>query len=333
MLPHHLLLSTLLLFIVIGCKEYTDDAISPSGPSLLLTVPQGPVINEILFDPLQSSTDNLPDQPDYVEIYNAGSTPVDLTGWSIEDCPSSSGKRYTYSFAETRSPGNILEPGGYAIVAPEESPAIATSRLIGFYDYLQHHPDVRIFIVEGKVFSFNNDRDCITLKNSKGTLIDSVAYEEGWHNPYIRETKGRSIEKFNPLLPSSSASSWTSSASDTYGGSPGNRNSVYLSQSALQQAPSMKAVPDQFRAGQETMEFEIALPYGSYQLSLSIYDSSLNEVRRLVNGLPAGPSTTITWDGLDDNGTSLDTGLYIARLKVNGTTISTTLETTITLIR
>ncbi|RDD30882.1 hypothetical protein CR161_09320 [Prosthecochloris sp. ZM] len=330
--PHHLLHSALLLFFVIGCKDYPDDAISPSGPSLLLSAPEGPVINEIHFDPRQSSTDNLADQPDYVEIYNPGNAPADLTGWTIEDCPSASGKRYSYHFADAPSPANILKPGEYAIVTPDNSPSVAASRLVGFYDYLERRPDVSIFLVEGKVFSFNNDRDCVTLKNSEGTLIDSVAYEEGWHNPYIRETKGRSIEKFNPLLPSSSPSSWTSSADNDYGGTPGIRNSVYLTQHDLQRIPVIKAIPEQFSTRQESMAFEIDLPYGAYQMSLVIYDSNLAEVRRLANGLPAGPSTILEWDGRNDNGETLASGIYIARLNVNGTTLSTTLETTITLI-
>ena len=113
--------------------------------------------------------------------------------------------------ANDPSAGNLLVPGRYGVIAPEESPDRTTSRLVRYYDYLSSDASVRIFIVVRKTFSLNNNTDCVTLRDSDGTVIDSVSHSSTWHNPYLKNTRGRSLEKFNDLLASNSPASWSSS--------------------------------------------------------------------------------------------------------------------------
>jgi len=321
----------LILSLLSGCQEHGDTPFSPVSSSLSTMMPDGPVINEIMFAPLQSSRDALPDQPDYIELYNTGPDPADLTGWVIQDCPSATGRRYTYEFASTPSASNILEPESYAVIVPEKSPLLQESRLLETFPRIASS-GARVFIVDRSRFSLNNDMDCVVLKNAGGTVIDSVAYNEGWHSPYILETRGRSIEKFNPLLRPLLQGSWSSSM-NRYGGTPGERNSIYLPVDKLTRYPSITITPSPFNPETHVAGIELYMPSGAYQLSLTIYNVPGKAVRTLATGLPVGPETRIAWDGRDDDMQQVPSGIYLARAEVSGTGGSAILEARIVVAR
>lgn len=315
MRPHHLFVVVMLL--AAGCVNEHEE----SGFSENLAIQNGvtgPVINEILFDPLQESNDNIPDQPDFVEIYNPGTTALDLTGWSIADRPSpSTGKANRYYFAP-KGGSNMLGPGQYGVIAPESNGLVAGSRLVTYYPYLLSLPDARIFLVKSyKVFSLNNDGDCVRLLNSKGAAVDSSNYTPNWHNPANKSTKRISLEKFNPLMQSDSPLSWTSSTDIEYGGTPGKVNSVYVAPTRTEEIFHLS--PNPFSPNgdgrDELLKITVNLPAGSYQMIIAVYDALGNKVRNLSNGTPTGPVAVLTWDGRDDSAKQLPAGTY--RISMN----------------
>jgi hypothetical protein len=316
--PCHLYVALCLLFA--GCATDSED----SGFSETLSLQSdrvAPVLNEILFDPLQDSGDNLPDQPDFVEIYNPGITAIDLTGWSITDRPDPvSGKVNRYYFAPAGG-SNMLEPGQYAVIAPEQSGLVSGSRLTTYYTYLQDSSDARIFLVKNyKTFSFNNDGDAVRLLDRNGNVIDSANYTPNWHNPGNGSTKRISIEKFNPLMQSDSPLSWTSSSDTQFGGTPGKANSVYVPPSRSEDIFSLSPSPfsPNGDGSDDFLNIVINLPVGAYQLELTVYDSTGRPVRQLAGGLPVGPVMRITWNGNDDSGNPLPAGSYRITMNAAG---------------
>ncbi|NTU57633.1 MAG: hypothetical protein HGB00_01720 [Chlorobiaceae bacterium] len=318
MRPYHL--PVLIVLLAAGCvdgnetKSFTENLAIQDRAT-------GPVINEILFDPLQESGDNIPDQPDFVEIYNPGISAIDLTGWSIADRPSpATGKANRYYFAP-KGGSNMLGPGQYGVIAPESNGMVAGSRLTSYFSYLQSTPDARIFLVKSyKVFSLNNEGDCVRLLDSKGSVADSANYTPNWHNPANKSTKHLSIEKFHPLLPSDSPLNWTSSSDTQYGATPGKSNSVYTppsrSEEVFRLSPNPFSPNGDFR--EDVLKITVSLPAGSYQLSVSVYDPTGNKVRTLASGTPAGPATALTWDGRNDSGQPLPTGTYRVTMNAAG---------------
>jgi hypothetical protein len=280
-----------------------------------------PVLNEILFDPLQDSGDNLPDQPDFVEIYNPGIEAIDLTGWSITDRPDpATGKVNRYYFAP---PGgsNMLGPGQYAVIAPEYSGLVSGSRLTTYYTYLQNSADARIFLVKNyKTFSLNNDGDSVRLLDQNSNVVDSANYTPNWHNPGNKSTKRISLEKINPLMVSDSPLSWTSSSDTQFGGTPGKANSVYVPPTRNEDIFSLSPSPFSPNGDgrDDFLNIVISLPVGSYQLALLVYDSTGKPVRHLASGLPVGPVARIVWDGRDDAGAPLPAGSYRVTMNAAG---------------
>ena len=312
---------------------------SPVGVAIVADSRGLPVINEIMFAPVQLKNDGIADQPDFVEIYNPGNETINLSGWYIQDCPSASGKRYSYYFADDPAADTMLAPGQYGIIVPEKTSDPSESRLFGYYGYLSGQSDIRIFIVDRKTFSLNNDNDCVTLKDASGTVIDSVFYSSEWHNPYITETKGRTLEKINSLLPSNNASSWSSSMDAVYGGTPGKTNSINLDSEELNRSPSLLIDPAVFSpqpdgSGEKTT-IQYRLAAGGYQIAAVLYDSSGRTVRTLAKGVPAGPEGSFEWNGLRDNGTPASSGFYLVKLSISGTTVNGTLylEDTVAIVR
>jgi len=313
--PCHLFV--VLFLFAVGCTTESDEH-SFTETLSLQNDRTDPVLNEILFDPQQKSDDDLPDQPDFVEIYNPGIEGIDLTGWSITDRPDpKSGKVNRYYFAPAGG-SNILGPGQYGVIAPEHSGQITGSRLTTFYTYLQVLTEARIFLVRNyKTFSLNNDGDSVRLLDQNGKVVDSASYTPNWHNPGNKSTKRISIEKFNPVMISDSPLSWTSSTDTQFGGTPGKANSVYVPPTRNEDIFSLS--PNPFSPnGDRTDDFlniTISLPVGSYQLALSVYDSTGKLARRLASGIPTGPVVRITWNGCDDSGQPLPAGSY--RLTMN----------------
>ncbi|NTV01723.1 MAG: hypothetical protein HGB04_02925 [Chlorobiaceae bacterium] len=299
---------------VAGCKDHTE----PRSFSETLPVQAGrvmPVINEVMFDPLEESDDAIPDQPEYVEIYNPGISPVDLTGWGITD------RANNLRTFETTGGTMMLGAGQYAVITPEVDGIAATSRLVRYFSYLPGLVDAKIIMVKKyKTLNLNNDGDLVKLLDRNGTVIDAVSYTSLWHNPANKTTKRISLEKFNPLLLSGSPLSWGSSTDTQYGGTPGKVNSIYVPQARAEEMLRISPNPFSPNGDQrdDLLRITINLPAGSYQLAVTVYDVMGAEVRHLASGTPAGPVALLFWDGCNNAGAQAPAGIYRVTMNAAG---------------
>jgi hypothetical protein len=183
------------------------------------------VINEIHYDP-----DLRTELVEFVELYNPGSTDIDLSGWYFND-------GITYQFPT----GAVLPAGGYIIVA--QNPTDIRNK------WTNINPDLIFGPFEGKL---DNNGEKIELCNAIGEEIDQVDYKLGFPWPTVgdavpedRPGTGYSIQLINPSIDNDLAGSWRS-ASPT----PALRNQyVYLENSP----PHIRQVghsPKQPKSGQ-----------------------------------------------------------------------------------
>jgi VCBS repeat-containing protein len=138
------------------------------------------VINEIHYEPPEN---NVP--AEFVELYNNGTTTVNLSGWYFSD-------GIDYEFPN----GTTLAAGGYLLVA--EDPATIAS----LYQKTALGP------WDG---SLNNEGEDVVLRNALGNKVDEVDYNLGFPWPSASAGDGPSMELINPNLDNDLGGSWRAS--------------------------------------------------------------------------------------------------------------------------
>ncbi len=93
------------------------------------------LINEILADPKERDAEN-----EFIELYNPGLEPVDLSGWSLDDEKLEDNKSYTFDAV-------IIEPESYLLIMRPESK-----------------------------ITLNNDKDSVYLFDKEGLEVDQYHY-------------------------------------------------------------------------------------------------------------------------------------------------------------
>ncbi len=112
------------------------------------------VINELVEDEQDfETTDITPDTREFVELYNASATPVDLTGWTLGLWDLDTG---TQGVVDT-IPSGTIAPGGYFVIGGSAVPNV---------NYSPVATDL-----------WDNTNNIFELKNPGGTLIDALAVE------------------------------------------------------------------------------------------------------------------------------------------------------------
>lgn len=114
----------------------------------------GVVINEIFFHP-QSSWDVAEDtRQEFIELHNAGKSPVALEGYQLKK-----GVKFTF-------PAFNLPPGGHVVIAAD--PEV----------FRQQHPETAS-VLGGWDGKLSNSGEEIELENAEGETVDTVRYSDG----------------------------------------------------------------------------------------------------------------------------------------------------------
>jgi hypothetical protein len=179
--------------------------------SILKTV-AGVMIDEVMYHP---ATDNLLES--YVELYNSGTVPVDLSGWKL-----TKGIQFTF-------PTNIiLAPGAYLVVAADR--AAFTNKYPNVTNYLAGWPapagaHLQLEDATGQLMSevhYSNDGDWASRILTTNGFAFYGHYGWEWYAPH--DGGGSSLELINPTLPNTYALNWGSSS--VAEGTPGRANSL-----------------------------------------------------------------------------------------------------------
>ena len=138
---------------------------------------------------------------EFVEFYNAGTSPVDLDGWILVG-----GIQFVFPA------GSIVPPKGYALLARNEAAVRA-----------RH--DLPPGVVLGEFLgTLDNDGDRLRLLDPTGYVVSFVDYRDSAPWPETPDGLGPSLERVTPALEETDPLSWA--ASIVVGGTPGRANST-----------------------------------------------------------------------------------------------------------
>jgi hypothetical protein len=257
------------------------------------------VVNEIMYEPAAGRSE-------YVELLNASKLPVDLQEWKLSSRRDSGSPTATGLLLRTALP---ILPGEFVVVAPDSGILADYAGILASGSHLValHRP-----------LGLGNQGDTLILLDLTGRTIDSVVYTPSWHNPDLEETRGRSLERINPLLPGNDPRSWSTSA-DPSGGTPGRRNSLFTPESPLKSSLSLS--PNPFSPDGDAVDDAVmigyVLPFASGTMRIGIYDAQGRLIRRLAEGEPTGRTGQIVWDGYTDRKERASIGIYIVLVEAH----------------
>ena len=277
--------------------------------------PRDIIINEIMFAPFTDDYDHLPNQPEYVELYNSTSSIVSLRGFYWTRRPDETGNADTLRIlAGLRA----VKPGEYTVVFAQKGGGnVSTEQsdlVLAFPSIYSVLPEITLVPVLRSSLSLSNTEDLVRLHRVDDTVIDEVPYSADWHHPSLRATQGVSLERINPTAPSDLAMNWSSSASRD-GGTPGQVNSIYLHPHTENLKAGLVVEPSPFSPDGDGFEDIVSLNFSlNHDVStvrVRIYDAEGRFVRTLEQARLTGRTGKLFWDGLDDFDRPLRIGVYI----------------------
>jgi hypothetical protein len=157
------------------------------------------VINELMYHPPGEREDL-----QYIELFNRGTEPVDLSGWSFQR-----GVRFEFGA------GAVLNAGEFAIVARDTN---------AFANYYGTTNGVLLGNFEGKL---SHGGETISLANRDKKLVDSIHYADGGAWPHGADGYSPSLERISPAALSDDPANWAASTMPgtiRAAGSPGRTN-------------------------------------------------------------------------------------------------------------
>ncbi len=244
-------------------------------------------INEIKFLTIK-------DEPEWLELFNAGPDSISLQNWSIAD------------MVDTVFIDSLL------IIAPGEYKAFAKDSGL---DTLYNIEITAIHIVKNMP-SFNNSEDVISLLNPLGEIIDRVPYSLNWLEG--DEWRSPSLERINIQLNSAVARNWGPSAANR-NATPAAQNSLFTSVTDKLKS-RISISPNPFSPDNDGIEdfalINLDLPVRTARIKVVIYDVLGRKIRILKDNSFSGPNSIITWNGKNDAGRLMRMGIYIVYVQI-----------------
>jgi hypothetical protein len=242
------------------------------------------VINEINYN---SSPEK--DTKDWVELYNAGSSSVNLKNWIISDTGPESGFTIPSDL--------VLIPDAFIVLC---------RNLTAFRKVF---PTVKNAIGDLN-FGLSSSGDDINLFDPQGNTVDFVKYSPNAPWPTDANGTGASIALISPSLDNNTGENWRSVID---GGTPGERNFL-PDVNSLNENPSsgsaLSCFPNPF-SDFTTIRIEISDP-GRYKLE--VYDLQGRLQRIIADQTLNSGQYYVDWGGQDSRDGLLKGGIYIIRL-------------------
>ncbi|MDO9578113.1 MAG: CotH kinase family protein [Candidatus Cloacimonadales bacterium] len=253
--------------------------------------PVGSFADSIVFNEINYNSAADFDSEDWVEIYNRSQNDIDMSGWQFKD-------------SEDNHAFEV--PAGF--VLPSDEYFILCRDTLAFQTFF---PGVTNFLGNFD-FGLSSNGELIRLFDHTGSLIDSVEYDDNSPWPVEPDGNGPTLALLNPNWDNSLAENWA--ASSQYG-TPGEINDVYVSADEEIVAIShnlqlLQNFPNPFNPSTK-ISFSLS---NESKVNLSIYNIKGQLVKILANEFFDKGIYTVTWDGEDNTGKAVASGLYFYKL-------------------
>jgi Lamin Tail Domain/CARDB len=132
------------------------------------------VINEIMYAPSN-------DEPEWIELFNTTSSPINIKNWSISDASSK---------VQITAKDKFINANSFLIISKDSS-------VTDFYSIPSE-------VVTSNIPTLNNSGDAVIIKDSLNILIDSLIYSPSWGG----NIDGNSLERISADNESNNEKNW-----------------------------------------------------------------------------------------------------------------------------
>jgi hypothetical protein len=256
------------------------------------------VFNEMMFNPL-------PGYADYIELYNTSGKIVNAS------------ELYFVSINESGTNSELISASNIdQCILPGKYFAITTDRVSLLNRYFSSCQE-NIFQVD-QLPSMPDKNGHLILYNRQLELIDEVYYTEKMHYSLLSGYEGISLEKVRPSVLSSDSKNWHSASEASGWGTPGAANSIYSEKPTVDDRiifSSTRITPDN-DGNEDLLVIDLNLSGSGNVVTIMVFDETGNYVRKLTDNLLAGIKASITWDCTADDGSLVNSGIYIVLISV-----------------
>jgi hypothetical protein len=256
------------------------------------------IINELLFNPA-------PYGADFLELYNNSNSIINARDIYIAGKNSAGqiGSQYRCSNEDM----NIF-PEKYLAITTDSSYIIKTWKNInrGAISEIKSMP------------SYPDNEGNAVLINKEGMLIDEFQYTDDMHYPLLINQEGVSLERIDPMLPTSLMENWHSASSTAGYATPTKENSQFRKSDSINKiieipqtdfSPNNDGINDLL-----TIAYKMSNPGNS----ISIYAFNFNGmmIRKIADNQLCGTNGTFIWNGLDQNKQRVASGIYLIFIEI-----------------
>jgi hypothetical protein len=159
----------------------------------------------------------------------------------------------------------------------------------------------------------SDDKGHLILYNRELDKIDEFSYDDDMHFSLLSTHEGVALEKTNPENKSEERANWHSASGSSGWGTPGASNSMFdgeFSTTDKVKLSSSKITPDN-NGNEDFLTIKMNLNGNGNVVSAMVFDETGNYVRKITSNLFAGNEASLIWDGTADDGSMVDTGIYI----------------------
>jgi hypothetical protein len=290
------------LFLTGDMKDFSGNEISRRSFKFGIPEPASNgeiVFNELLFNPF-------PDDPDYIELYNLSDKIIDASRLFLASINPETGD--TSEVKPVSDERRCILPGSFYVVTADRNKVIERYPVSG--------PE---YIFDGvELPSMPDDGGHLLLLNREMELIDEVIYSNDMHYSLLADDEGVSLEKIRPDILSAESMNWHSASESTGWGTPGTENSVFspAPQSGDRINFSSGRISPDNDGYEDVLMIDLDSEGAGNVVTITIFDERGGFVRRIMENFLAGEKASVVWDATADDGSLVDSGIYIILIEL-----------------
>ena len=236
------------------------------------------IVNEFMASNDSCCADEYGEYDDWIELFNAGTSPVDIGGMYITD---DLNNPTTWQIPATAPDTTTIPPGGFLVL------------------WADKQPEQGILHVKIKLSSGGEQ---IGLFAPDGTTpVDTLTF-----GPQATDTSyGRILDGQN---------SWVFFSQPTIGATNAGGQVVAITPNPVGSIQKFELLPNYPNPFNPSTTISYRVPHNAH-VTITIFNVLGQKVRTLVNQVQAAGEYTVQWDGKDDLGRNMSSGLYLYTLK------------------